>query len=298
MWFQKIIFIREFYFSNNFEVFFVVQRVNFEELFMVTDVEYLVNIFAYLMQIFLYPQEFKLSEWKHLLPADLGVWIFRDGQWWVFSLLHAFIPQRCGTLSTHAMPGPGDTRVMMLSGYRWTCACHMGNETKAFQVEGTVNAESGVVGSWRATKGVQAEERGAPGRGEGVWGLHCFYSLHSLPHSLQACSALVTWRRFGSGQNPAEGFHSCGSPARHRVLCGSLEPCRGTLRCFKSTTWVNSGDTAVSWKKYLTLDEVSPSVCQWDGGVCVILREFLDIRQNFSAGERKVFWTKRWETHH
>lgn len=40
---------------------------------MVTDVEYLVNIFAYLMQIFLYPQEFKLSEWKHLLPADLGV---------------------------------------------------------------------------------------------------------------------------------------------------------------------------------------------------------------------------------
>lgn len=114
----------------------------------------------------------------------------------------------CGTLSTHSVSGPslgpGDTRVMRSNGYEWTCACQMVSESEGFPGRG--DAEYiGLVGSSRANKKVQVEGRGAQGRVESVHHLHCFCSAHAP--TLQMCSALVAWCRFGLGRTPLHELH-------------------------------------------------------------------------------------------
>lgn len=142
---QKMISIRELIlFSNNFEVIYVVQRVNFEDWFLVTWCWKIVKYFNCTMRIFDTQGNSKLFKWNHLLSqqsficessgmANKG--FFRP------SSIHS--TNTCGTLSTHSVPGPslgpGDTGwwgPMVMNGHvlaKWAV------RAKAFQAEGMAN---------------------------------------------------------------------------------------------------------------------------------------------------------------
>lgn len=105
MWLQKMT-IRKFYFSNNIEFFFVIQRVNSDEWFVVTQWRTFVKCFQLFHTDALCPGEFKTHETEPSTETvELCVWVLRDCQLWVSTYLGSY-STNMGSTSTHCMPGP------------------------------------------------------------------------------------------------------------------------------------------------------------------------------------------------
>ena len=104
MWLQKMT-IRKFYFSNNTE-FFVIQRVNSDEWFVVTQCWTFVKCFQLFHTDALCPGEFKTHETEPSTEtAELCVWVLRDCQLWLSAYLGSY-STNMGSTNAHCMPGP------------------------------------------------------------------------------------------------------------------------------------------------------------------------------------------------
>lgn len=214
-------------FSNNCEVFCVVQRVNFEQWFKFTQCWNMLNIFRDIMQIFYSNRNFNLFKWNIMVNEQSFVC-----ESWGMVKKNFFPPLRIHSANTWSTEHPLCARPFFwehtcdeVQWYGWTCACHMGSESKVFPGGGAASIADGVVGSSRATKEVQVEERGAPGRVKDVWVLHCFIlstpfltlCRHVLPYML---GAAVVWTDV-----------QLALEATGHSLRGSLQPCGGTSCC-------------------------------------------------------------------